>query len=167
VQVTDAQFCQSFLKSRAVDEGVFCSANAAPPANVAESIYPGFLECVEKRSLAETKNTNRNKFHGVGSLSSISFPFVLACTIPFPRGEGSFSKKAHLPFREPIDYLCLRDHHAVFINVGDRDAYCRKGLADEFAAMALLWPALTAHQRHRLLLLEGFSEPLIPSLEEW
>ena len=60
----------------------------------------------------------------------------------------------------------LREHPSILVNVPHRDARRREGLADELAAMAILRPALAAHECRAPPLLERFPEPLDSRLEE-
>ena len=74
-------------------------------------------------------------------------------------------EQVHLPLGEPVDDLRLREQAAVLVNVADGNAGSGQRLADHLAAVALLRPALAAHQSHAVLLLEGLAEPLEALLE--
>src|SRR5208282_3411759 len=100
------------------------------------------------------------------ALLSAFLPFIPPRGVTLPGSKRSLPEQVHLPLREPIDHLGLRQQAAVLVNVADRNPGSGEGLADQFAAMALLRPALAAHQRHAALQLEGLSEPLDSALEK-
>src|SRR5256885_423064 len=63
VKIADSEIAQPLLQAHAVGEGVFGTAESAPPPNIAKRIHARTLQRAEKRRLVRTVDAYGDYFH--------------------------------------------------------------------------------------------------------